>query len=129
MELKDIRIWAESLTAAEARRVHIQLTRLVMDQASPALLNLFGVAERAAEGRAELSEVLEARAEVWALLTSMTCGAGPADSALMHLVLTCLGPASGATLTSQIADQAQRALSAGADESSVSACLRRAGLQ
>lgn len=120
---------ASPLTLRDVQRVNLLLAQLVKDQASPQLWNFLSVAESHFHGKASHEEVGEAREEVWALLTSRTCGTGASEAALMHFVLMCLDLDSGASPISQLREQGKRASAAGAEDGAVRACLVDAGLR
>jgi hypothetical protein len=105
--------------------LELGLAALLLEHAPVGGRQQLELAERYLAGQADLAELRSAQQDCWSYVGSLACGCSVADSASGAAFLACLNGDAGAHTALALAEQAERALRAGASEAQVLAALRR----
>jgi hypothetical protein len=112
-------------SSAVVHELELRLAGLLRDHAPAGGREQLEVAERYLAGQADLAELRSAQQDCWSYVGSLACGCSVADSTSGAAFLACLNGDPSAHTTLALAEQAERALRAGASEAQVLAVLCR----
>lgn len=105
--------------AARVHRLQVGLARLVLSQAPPAASGQLDLALAFIEGRASAAELRDAEQDCWTYVGSLACGCAIADSVSAHAIMACLETREDAHSPAALAEQVEKALRCGVDESAI----------
>jgi hypothetical protein len=111
---------------ASSNAVHeleLRLAALLLEHAPVGSREQLELAGRYLAGQADSDELRSAQQDCWTYVGSLACGCSVADSASGAAFLACLNGDASAHTASALAEQAERALRAGATEAQVLAVL------
>ena len=103
--------------------LELGLAALLLEHAPVGGREHLELAKRYLAGQADLAELRSAQQDCWTYVGSLACGCSVADSASGAAVLACLNGDASAHTALALAEQAERAMRAGASEEQVLAVL------
>ncbi len=109
----------------EVHSLQIRLARLLLQHGPPAVAEQLRLAEAFLLGEVSAAELRGAEQDLWTYVGSLACGCSVADSASGAAFLVCLAAETSSHTPAALAEQAERALRAGAPEQAVLAVLAR----